>query len=173
MSDVHTPPTTTLDLLRAEFAREATTARRLIERLPDDTHHWRPHAKSFTAGRLACHIVDCLGWADAILAADEFAIDPASYRPFEAETTGAVLAGFDSGVETCTTRLASVSEDVLLQPWRLVKMGKVRFVKPRLAVFRDFTLNHLIHHRGQLSVYLRLLDLPVPAVYGPTADEPF
>jgi uncharacterized damage-inducible protein DinB len=160
-----------IEALRQEFDHEARTTRRLLERIPEDKMTWRPHVKSFTAGMLASHIVDCLGWADAIFTADELVMAPSSYRPFNATSTVDLLTTFDRRVANYTTRLAEAPDEAFMQPWRLRMMGAVRFEKSRLAVFRDFTLNHLIHHRGQLSVYLRLLDVPVPGAYGPTADE--
>jgi len=164
-------PITMADALRTEFAREAATTRRLLERMPGDRMDWKPHEKSFSTGRLASHIVDCLGWADGIFTADELVMDPATYRPCLASSVDDLLQTFDRRVGHYQSLLAAASEDSMMQPWRLVLMGKVRFEKPRFEVFRDLTLNHLIHHRGQLTVYLRLLDVPLPWVYGPTADE--
>ncbi len=159
------------EALHAEFDHEAKTTRRVLERVPGEQFAWKPHEKSFTAGRLASHIVDCLGWADDIFTADELVMDPKTYRPFLAASVEDLLHSFDRRADNYRARLASATEDAMMQSWRLVLMGQVRFEKPRFAVFRDFTLNHLIHHRGQLTVYLRLLDVPLPWVYGPTADE--
>lgn len=163
---------TTIEALNAEFAREAEATRRLLERLPADQLDWRPHAKSFTARALSSHIVDCVAWADAIFGGDELEFDPATYRPFEAASTADLLATFDAKVADCRHLLARAGEADLQQSWRLTVLGRVFLEKPRSAVFRDISLSHMIHHRGQLSVYLRLLDVPVPGVYGPTADEP-
>lgn len=155
----------------AEFQHEAQTTRRHLERLPGDKLGWKPHEKSFSAGALAAHIVDCLGWADSILTRDELDFDPAAYKACQATTVAGLLTAFDDRVATCSQALAGVTEASILQPWRLKIMGRMRFERPRAAVFRDFVLSHMIHHRGQLSVYLRLLDVPVPGSYGPTADE--
>ncbi len=160
-----------IDSLRTEFEHEALTARKLLERLPGDKLDWRPHRKSFTARELASHIVDCAGWAESIFNAEELDFDPASYKPYLAASVADLLATFDGKVSACKQVLGRAAEAELAQPWRLKIMGRVRFEKPKAAVFRDFTLNHLIHHRGQLSVYLRLLDVPVPGSYGPSADE--
>ena len=157
--------------LARELAHEAKTTRKLLERLPDDKLGWKPHEKSFTAGGLASHLVDCLRWADSILGADELDFDPAGYRPYQAGSVAELLATFDDRAACCELALAGVDDGALAQPWRFKIMGRQRFEKPRAAVFRDFTLSHLIHHRGQLSVYLRLLDVPVPGAYGPSADE--
>jgi uncharacterized damage-inducible protein DinB len=161
-----------LQTLRDEFAHEAATTRRLLERLPDAHLDWRPHQKSFTARNLGSHLVDCVGWTDAIFTRDVLDLDPATYRPYQGASMTDVLAAFDDRVAAGTRALAAAEDAALWAPWRLTFKGRVRFEKPRVSVFRDFTLSHTIHHRGQLSVYLRLLDVPVPGSYGPTADEP-
>jgi len=160
-----------IESLIAEFEHEAQTTRRHLERLPADKLDWRPHEKSFTARGLASHIVDCVGWGDSIFSNDEFDVDPAAYKPYRAESVVDLIETFDDKVAECRQALTRVADADVMLPWRLKIMGRVRFEKPKGAVFRDFTLSHLIHHRGQLSVYLRLLDVPVPGSYGPTADE--
>jgi uncharacterized damage-inducible protein DinB len=162
---------TRIDSLLAEFAHETQTTRKHLERLPNDQLDWRPHAKSFTAGQLASHMVDCIRWTESIFAADELDMDPSAYRPFRATSVAALLETFDSEAVKATQVMASAADTSVTQPWRLKMHGKVWFEKPREAVFRDFTLSHLVHHRGQFSVYLRLLEVPVPGSYGPTADE--
>lgn len=162
---------TMIDSLVVEFAHEAQTTRRLLERLPSEKLDWQPHEKSFTARGLASHIVDCVGWADPIFSTDELNVDPVTFKPYLALSVPDLLRAFDDKVAAGNQALAGVADADLMQPWRFKIMGKVRFEKPRAMVFRDFTLSHLIHHRGQLSVYLRLLDVPVPGSYGPTADE--
>jgi uncharacterized damage-inducible protein DinB len=157
------------DAIRAEFERETRATRRYLERLPDDRLEWRPHRKSFTAGELASHIVECVRWTEAIFSADEF--DAVAYRSYRASSSAELIETFDADVARGAAVLAAVDDMLMLSPWRLTVKGKVRFERPRDMVFRDFTLSHLIHHRGQLSVYLRLLDVPVPGAYGPTADE--
>ena len=162
---------TMIEELRREFEHEVQTTRKHLERVPSDKLDWRPHEKSFTARGLASHIVDCISWADSIFNQDELEVDPAAYRPFRAASVDDLLKAFDDNVAVCKQALAGATDSALMQPWRLKMMGRVRFEKPRAAVFRDMTLSHLIHHRGQLSVYLRLLNVPVPGSYGPTADE--
>lgn len=159
------------EILSNEFAHEAKTTRRMLERLPADKLDWRPHAKSFTAIGLASHIVECLGWTETILTQDDLDIDPATYRPYQATSVDGLLERFDDRVAAGQRALAAVTDADLEQPWSFKIMGRVRWEKPKAAVIRDFTLSHLIHHRGQLSVYLRLLDVPVPGAYGPTADD--
>jgi uncharacterized damage-inducible protein DinB len=162
--------TTTISLL-AEFEHEASTTRKHLARLPDDRLDWQPHQKSFTARALASHIVECVGWAQAIFSADEFDFDPAVYRPFRADTVAALLSEFDRKVEEGRRALAAAGAAAIDAPWRMKIRGRVRFERAKGDALRDFTLSHVIHHRGQLSVYLRLLDVPVPGSYGPTADE--
>jgi uncharacterized damage-inducible protein DinB len=160
-----------LTSLTAEFAHEMATTRRYLERLPDDRFAWRPHARSFTAGELAAHIVECVNWAASIFGGDELDMDPATFTPFAPASGAALLEGFDEAVSRGAAALGRSAESSVSDPWRFKIRGRVRFERPRAVVFRDFTISHVIHHRGQLSVYLRLLDLPVPGAYGPSADE--
>jgi uncharacterized damage-inducible protein DinB len=159
------------DSLIAEFEREAQTTRRHLERLPNDKLDWRPHEKSFTAGGLASHIVECVRWADSIFNLDELDIDPATYKPYEAASASDLLKTFDDNVAAGKQILAGVTDAKLDQLWRFKMAGQLLFERPKAEIFRDFILSHLIHHRGQFTVYLRLLNVPVPGSYGPTADE--
>jgi uncharacterized damage-inducible protein DinB len=161
----------TVDSLIKEVDSETRTTRRHLERLPDEKLDWRPHDKSFSVRELASHIVECIRWAESILAKDELDMDPIAYKPYQAASVGDLLKTFDEDVARCKQALAGASDAMMTQPWRLKLRGKLMLERPKAAVFRDFTLSHLIHHRGQLSVYLRLLNLPVPGSYGPTADE--
>jgi uncharacterized damage-inducible protein DinB len=158
-------------LLAEEFAREAATTTKHLERIPDDKLDWRPHQKSFTARELASHLVECVGWTEPIFAGDELNFDPRAFQPFAAESIRHALDELTRRVDAGQRALSAASEADLLKPWRFLIGGRLRFERPRLVVFRDFTVSHLIHHRGQLSLYLRLLDVPVPGTYGPSADE--
>jgi uncharacterized damage-inducible protein DinB len=160
-----------IESLIIEFEHEAQTTRKHLERLPNDKMGWRPHEKSATAGDLASHIVECVGWADSIFNLDEFDIDATTYKPYQASSVADLLKTFDDKVAKGRQALAGAADVALMQPWRFKVMGRVRFERIRAVVFRDFTLSHLIHHRGQFSLYLRLLNVPVPGSYGPTADE--
>ena len=160
-----------IDSLITEFDHEAQTTRKHLERLPEKKLDWRPHEKSFTAAGLASHITEMVGWTDAILNQDEIDFDPATYKPYLATSLADLLKTFDDNVAKSKQALAGATDDTLKQPWRLKIMGKVQFEKPRAAVLREFVLSHIIHHRGQFSVYLRLIDVSVPATYGPSADE--
>jgi uncharacterized damage-inducible protein DinB len=160
-----------IDSLIAEFEHEMQTTRKHLERLPEDKLEWRPHRKSFTAAGLASHITEMVSWIDAILNRDEIDFDPATYKPYVAASVADLLKTFDDNVGKGRQALVGATDDTLQQPWRLKIMGRVQVEKPRAAALRDFALSHLIHHRGQFSVYLRLLDIPVPGSYGPSADE--
>lgn len=160
-----------IDSLMAELTHEAKTVRKHLERLPEDQLAWRPHPKSFTAGQLGSHLVDCIRWTEAIFDADELDMDASTFQPFDAKSVVELLAAFDTAVTRAKQAMTNTTDTDATGPWRLKMHGKVWFEKPREAVFRDMTLSHLIHHRGQLSVYLRLLEVPVPGSYGPTADD--
>jgi uncharacterized damage-inducible protein DinB len=162
---------TRIESLLAEFRHETATARTHLARLPAQHFDWRPHAKSFTAGQLGSHMVDCIRWIDPIFGANELDMNPAEYRPFHADSVASLLTSFDDEVAKALQSMANCADTDAAQLWRLTVQGTMWFEKPREAVFRDMTLNHLVHHRGQFSVYLRLLDVPVPGSYGPTADE--
>jgi uncharacterized damage-inducible protein DinB len=160
-----------IESLITEFDHEAQTTRKHLERLPEDKLDWRPHEKSFTATGLASHIVECISWTDPIFKLDELDFDPATYKPYNATSVTDLLKKFESNVEKGKQALSQASDATLEQPWRLKVAGRQLFERPKSAVFRDFMLSHVIHHRGQFSVYLRLLNIPVPGSYGPSADE--
>ncbi len=160
-----------IDSLTTEFDHEAQTTRKHLERLTDDKLGWRPHPKSFTASQLASHIVESIGWTESLFNLDEFDIDMATYRPYEAASHADLLKQFDENVTKGKQALAGVDEASLDQLWQLKMNGKLFLERPRAGMFRDFVLSHVIHHRGQFSVYLRMLEIPVPGSYGPSADE--
>jgi uncharacterized damage-inducible protein DinB len=161
----------TIDSLIAEFEHEAQTTRKHLERLPEDKLGWRPHPKSFTATALASHITEMVGWTETILNEDGLDFDPSTYKPYQAASVADLLKTFDDNVAKSKKALAGAADDTLTQPWSLKVSGSVWFERPKAAVLREFAFSHIIHHRGQLSVYLRLLEIPVPATYGPSADE--
>ena len=162
-----------IDWVAKQFDQETKTPRRHLERLPSDKLDWRPHEKSYTAGALASHIVECLNWTTDVFTKNEINFDPATYKPYLAVSTAELLETFDKSIVDWKDVLKGVDEEASMQPWRLKFNGQTLFERPRIDVFRDFTLSHVIHHRGQFSVYLRLLNVPVPSSYGPTADEKF
>ena len=158
------------DGILAEYDHEMATTRKLLERLPDDKLAWKPHDKSMTLGGLATHVSNLPNWGATIL--NDLSFDLADAPPnLEAKASRAdILAAFDDS--RARTRAAlDRSDPELLAPWSLTRAGQEVFTLPRVAAFRTFVLYHVVHHRGQLSVYLRLNDVPIPAIYGPSADE--
>ncbi|MDT5060156.1 MAG: hypothetical protein QOH63_615 [Acidobacteriota bacterium] len=153
----------------AELQHEATSTRKMLERVPQESLSWQPHEKSMTLGRLASHIAMLPGLFIAKLNQDE--LDRSELKPPPADSVAAILETFDQNIAGSFEVLKTQSEERLLASWRYRDGEKIIFEMPRVAVFRLIALNHLIHHRGQLSVYLRLLNVPLPSVYGPTADE--
>lgn len=160
-----------VDALLPEFDHEMTTTRKVLERLPEDRFDWKPHPKSFSLGALATHVATLPTWGAETLNKSEFDLagsQPVAALPSKAE----LMATFDKNVAATRSALAGKSDAELLAMWTLKRGGKTIFSMPKTAVLRSFVLSHLVHHRGQLSVYLRLLDVPVPSIYGPSADEP-
>ena len=158
------------DGLLAEYDHEVATTRKLLERLPDDKLSWKPHEKSMSLGGLATHLGNIPTWGGTILNDPSFDLGGAPPNLDAKSSRADVLAFFDDS--TKRTRAAmDKSDPEYLQPWALKRGGHEMFSMPRVAAFRTFVLYHLVHHRGQLSVYLRLNDIPVPPIYGPTADE--
>jgi uncharacterized damage-inducible protein DinB len=158
------------DGLLFEYDHEVATTRRLLDRVPDDKLGWRPHAKSMTLGELATHISNLPEWGTTIL--NDSSFDLAAGPPDRSArgSRAEILAHFDE--MTKKTRAVMDKTDAEYSAmWTLKRSGQEIFSMPRIATFRSFVLSHLIHHRGQLSVYLRLNDVPVPAIYGPSADE--
>lgn len=160
-----------IDSILDEFTHEAATTRRLLERLPDAKFDWKPHTKSMTLGRLATHIAELPGWVGGCVDKSGFDLGP-GHTPQLLATTAEVLAVFDKHVALAAQALKPLSDKQLQETWRLTRQGQLILEMPRFGVVRTLLLNHLIHHRGQLSVYIRLLDVPVPSIYGPSADQP-
>lgn len=154
-----------------EFDREMGTTRRLLERVPFDDPQWQPHAKSMSLVKLATHISEIPNFALRAMTANEF--DVAAPREPKPPVTSAaeLVARFDANVAAAREVLVGKTDPELMVPWKLVNGGKEVFTLPRLGVLRTLFLNHIIHHRGQLTVYLRLRDIPLPSIYGPSADE--
>lgn len=154
--------------LLPEFDQEMATTRRLLERVPDDKGTWKPHPKSFPLGHLAQLIAGMPGWQTHTLRGTD--LDLATFPGYTFETTATLLEGFDRNVRTAREAFVTAKDADFEVPWSLRHGAQVFFTLPRAAVVRQ-NLNHLVHHRGQLTVYLRLLDVPIPSIYGPTADE--
>jgi uncharacterized damage-inducible protein DinB len=158
------------DGLLAEFDHEMGTTRRLLERLPDDRLAWKPHAKSMSLGGLATHLSQLPHWGGTILTDASFDVAAAPPPPPEKTSRADILTAFDAAAKD-TRALLDKTDAELVAPWALRRGGQEMFSMPRTTAFRTFVLYHTVHHRGQLSVYLRLSDVPVPSIYGPSADE--
>jgi uncharacterized damage-inducible protein DinB len=161
------------DLFLAQLEGEAARTRRTLERVPEGRDDWKPHEKSMPLGRLAALVARMPSWATLIVNRDELDLNPPGGSNIDQRpliTTAERLQALDDGVGGARTALASTTEEHLMKPWRLLVSGRVVNEEPRYVVLRD-TFAHLAHHRGQLTVYLRLNNAPVPAIYGPSADD--
>jgi uncharacterized damage-inducible protein DinB len=154
-----------------EFDQEMATTRKLLERFPGEKSEWRPHEKSMTFGRLAGHVAELAGWAVPTLTQDSLELDRSKYQPLIGTSASQLLEAFDGNVAQARKVIERTSDADFMKPWSLIVDGQTAFTMPRVAVLRGMMMNHLIHHRAQLSVYLRMNDIPVPAMYGPSADE--
>lgn len=152
----------------AELDMEMPTTRRLLERVPSDKGAWKPHAKSFSLGHLAQLVARMPGWLTFTM--KQTSLDVKGGQPYTLEKTETLLAEFDRCLKEAREVLAQCKDAEYMVPWSLKAGDQVLFTLPRLAVMRQ-NINHLVHHRGQLTVYLRLVDVPLPSIYGPTADE--
>jgi len=160
-----------LDQCLSEFDREIGVTRRVLARVPGDRLSWGPHPRSMTLGRLATHLASLPGWLPQILNETTFDLASLPAMVLVDETSAAILARFDAGVADARRSLRESTDARLADTWTLRKEGEVILTLPRIVALRTEGLYHLTHHRGQLTVYLRLLDIPVPPIYGPTADE--
>jgi uncharacterized damage-inducible protein DinB len=159
------------DALLPEFDHEMRTTRRFLERVPDDKLNWQPHPKSMTLGRLATHIAEIPHWAQTIIKDSVFEMDPASFVPKTAASRVELLKTFDNCVASARALVASVSDAELMATWTMKAGGHEVISQPKAMVWRSMIMNHSIHHRGQLSVFLRENNVPIPSMYGPSADE--
>ena len=158
------------DALLADYDHEMGTTRRLLERLPDDKLGWKPHDRSMSLGGLATHLSRIPEWAGTILNEPSFDLADAPAHAAEPTSRAGILASFDA-TRARTRAWMDKTDGEYHTLWTLTRGGQQLFSVPRVSAFRSFVLHHIIHHRGQLSVYLRLNDVPVPAIYGPSADE--
>jgi uncharacterized damage-inducible protein DinB len=162
------------ETLLPEFDQEMANTRKTLERVPFDKLSWQPHPKSMTFGALATHIATMPGWASVTMQGDSFDYAPPGGEPYQNPSFAShkeLLEAFDKGVSEVRAVIAAADDSKFLEPWTLMAGGKSIFTMPKAAVMRSFVMNHTIHHRAQLGVYLRLNDIAVPSVYGPTADE--
>ncbi len=153
-----------------DLKQEIATTRRVLERVPDAHFGWRPHEKSMSLAELAGHLSNLLFWQRSIIE-DDFYDSAAAPTPAPPSGREELLRDFDAKRDALFAAFERLEDADLLRPWSLKRGDQVIFSRPRGVVLRSFGINHMVHHRGQLSVYLRLLDAPVPSIYGPSADE--
>lgn len=163
----------TADVLLTDFDAEIANTRRLLERIPENDPQWKPHEKSMPLGRLALHTAQLPRFGTRILTTGGMNLDEEKFPPIVFESTAQLLTELDAAAREARQKLAGSSDEQLLEPWKLTFHGRVVIDEPRMLLYRTMFLNHLVHHRAQLTVYLRLLNVPVPGLYGPSADEAF
>lgn len=165
---------TICDGLLSQFGYEIDVTRTLLGRIPEAITGWKPHPKSSSVGDLALHIASIPGWAVPTMTRPELDFAPPggpAYTPPVFTSMAATLALLEQNAAEARAAISGRPDSIMMEPWSLKVGGKVLFTQPRIAVMRSFVFSHLIHHRGQMTVYLRLKDIPLPAIYGPTADE--
>ena len=154
-----------------ELQNEAANTRKMLERVPQDQFQSKPHVKSMSLVRLATHIAELPSWIPMIINSNELDLSKMNYKPPVINNTADLTELLDRNLKQATDALKTVSDDTLMGTWTLRNADHVIFSLPRIAVIRSMAMNHVIHHRGQLSVYLRLHNVAVPGMYGPSADE--
>jgi uncharacterized damage-inducible protein DinB len=154
-----------------ELQQEARVTRKMLERLPAEEFDWKPHEKSMTLGGLAVHVAEMTGWITETVNSDALDFAAMDYKPLKPQTTAEVLEYYEGEIGKAINALQTASDEHLMQNWTLKNGETVFFTMPRVQVLRGMCLNNIVHHRGQLSVYMRMKDVPVPAIYGPSADE--
>lgn len=159
-----------VDPMLLEFDRECATTRKVLTRVPEDKLGWKPHERSMTLGQLAWHVASIPGWVGATVLLPGFDLAQGG-MPAAPQTAAEMVAFFDQAVASCKEALAQLDNEKAMAEWTLSKGGQAIVTFPRVAYVRNILMNHSVHHRGQLSVYLRLLDVPVPSIYGPSADD--
>lgn len=156
-----------------EFDHEMANTRKTLDRIPDNKFGWKPHDKSSSLGALASHLSNLVAWTNTAIDLDEFDMAPGGVpmKSPEYHSREEVLNAFDKNVSTARAAIEGATDERMFGLWALLAGGNQVLAMPRVAVLRSFVLNHMIHHRAQLGVYLRLNDIPVPSIYGPSADE--
>lgn len=157
--------------LIAEMEQEAAVARKCLERVPADKFDWKPHEKSMSFGRLAVHIAEMFSWTAVTLQQPALDFAKFDYKPLEPSTNEELVEFFDKNVAEAVDVLRNTADETYMEDWTMRNGEQVYFTMPKIVTMRSFVMNHIVHHRGQLSVYLRLNDIPVPSIYGPSADE--
>jgi len=155
----------------AELKHESTLTKKMLERVPLDKKEWKPHEKSMTLGRLATHVAQTPHWISDIIHIDDFDFATRSFKPITAASQDELIKIFQETLDTAIADLEKMNDEDFNKKW-IVRVGeKIMYDTPKKVAIRGWGFSHMIHHRGQLSVYLRLLDVPVPGMYGPSADE--
>ena len=160
-----------VDAFLQELVQEAKATRRLLERVPEGRLTWKPHPKSMTLGQLALHLANINGGISGMGMQDAYSIEPSAFLNPQPASTADILAAFEKGLADAKERLSQVDDQKIMAGWELKAGDKTLAAMPRVALYRALLCNHQYHHRGQLSVYLRLLDVSIPSIYGPSADE--
>jgi uncharacterized damage-inducible protein DinB len=155
----------------AEFREEAATTKRVLGRVPEEKLEWRPHVKSMTLGQLAWHVAVVPGSLAKIVVQDGFDVSQGSFTPPQPKSTVEILNAFEESIRNAEQCLQNMTDQQAVAQWRLSNKDRELMCRPRIEIVRTIMLNHWYHHRGQLSVYLRLLNVPLPVIYGPSADE--
>jgi len=155
----------------AELHHEAAVTRKMLERVPFDRITWQPHEKSMTLLRLSQHIASLPIWIERTVSPDEFDLASITYNPPVPKNVADLIDEYNKNIKLAEEVLSKCSNEDLMKMWTLKRGDITFFTMPKTAAVRNLALNHLVHHRGQLSVYLRLLDVPVPGAYGPSADD--
>jgi uncharacterized damage-inducible protein DinB len=157
------------EALLPEFDQEMANTRKILDRVPEDKFTWKPHEKSMTLGRLSSHVAEMPQWILSTIKEEKLELAP-GMKPFNAATKTELMESLDKNAAAAREAIAGATDEQLGKVWRLIYGGQEVFAMPRAAVLRSMVMSHMIHHRGQLSVYLRLLDVPIPGMYGPSAD---
>ena len=154
-----------------ELKEEAQTTRKILALVPHDKSDWKPHDKSMTMGNLSSHIAEIYGWTDLMVNANELDFATMDYKPPVIESNAGLIELFEKGLKNAEEVLATASDEQMAQPWTMRQGETIFFTLPKSVVLRTWVHNHIIHHRAQLGVYLRLQNIALPGSYGPTADE--
>ena len=160
-----------IETMLNELRQEAATTKRVLERVPGDKLSWKPHPKSMSLGQLSLHVAGIPGQVSGLAQLEEFDASQANFEPPEPKDLDEILAALDASIKTAEDYLGGMDDQTATGSWRLTSRGKEIFTVPRVGMLRSIMLNHWYHHRGQLSVYLRMLEVPVPVIYGRSADE--
>jgi uncharacterized damage-inducible protein DinB len=158
------------EILLPEFDQEIANTRKILDCCPEDKFAWKPHEKSMSLGRLASHVAEMPMWATAIVYQDKLEMTPGQ-KPFSAATKAELMAAVDKNVTDARAAIAGAGDEHFGKSWSFIYGGHIVFTLPRAVALRSMVMSHIIHHRGQLSVYLRLNDVAIPGMYGPSADD--